>query len=886
MNLHPSLLKRVHPRRDRQPVPEPPELDPCKAFAGLISAYQANRSIWQDIRRTVSPRVARRFDAVDQRLEHGMPETIPEPDDAELEALIFKLVGWKKNDRRLLGPERQAIDYWLATRGPAFAVEVMVAVGMLDLDPIWEIQKVWILYGRRLVDGWVGGLDRLRWRLAAADEAAYAEAREIARRARAEAGSDSRHMLDYLFPTETEWLDEDVAARLALRPAADRTLAAVFLFYSLHDVEQLEHLLRDTCHDLTYGNRLAAVLPSVLHALGDAALHPLAAVLDACEPRDTRSAAKVLAAVDSDRAMELLIGGLEDANRIGGLRAAAGSFPRRAVKMLAPIAAERGRRGKTAATLLSSALRGEPAAAEPLDQLSADARRVVEGLLAELDTGEEAPIEALPEILRTPPWRRRPKMPDFWQAAELPRPRLRDGRRLPLPAVEVLGGILAFSSPDDPYAGLEQILTACDRRSLAEFAWALFEAWIDAGAEAADKWALFALGHLGDDQVAARLVPLISRWPREQAYKRSILALDVLVMIGTDLALGHLQEIARRIRTKTVKAAASEAFDRLAAERGLSAEDLADRLVPDLGLEREVPLELDYGPRRFRVGFDQRLVPFTVDGSGKRRANPPCPGKRDDAELAPAAFQRWKTLKKGARTVARQQIPRLKHAMCERRRWRGDDFQRLFIDHPLLTHLVTRLLWGVYDAEDRLAETFRVADDRTCADADDEPWELTADAAVGLVHRLDLDDELLERWQRTWSDYELLPPFAQLDREVFRPDDGERSERVLRRIAGTRVPAGRIIGLESWRRGEIEDGGLVSWMAKPCADGVHQICIGFEPGIFIDGPSRTAEQTLGEVSIGLAEDAGYGEPALTFGELPEIAFSELIRELKELRRER
>jgi hypothetical protein len=81
----------------------------------------------------------------------------------------------------------------------------------------------------------------------------------------------------------------------------------------------------------------------------------------------------------------------------------------------------------------------------------------------------------------------------------------------------------------------------------------------------------------------------------------------------------------------------------------------ADRLVPDLGLDADGGLWLDYGPRRFRVGFDEHLKPFVTDQAGTRRKDPPAPNAKGDAELA-AARKQFTALKKETRAASADQI--------------------------------------------------------------------------------------------------------------------------------------------------------------------------------------------------------------------------------------
>ena len=49
----------------------------------------------------------------------------------------------------------------------------------------------------------------------------------------------------------------------------------------------------------------------------------------------------------------------------------------------------------------------------------------------------------------------------------------------------------------------------CTPESIARFSWALFEAWLGAGAPADERWAFIQLAWLGDDDIAYRLAKLM-----------------------------------------------------------------------------------------------------------------------------------------------------------------------------------------------------------------------------------------------------------------------------------------------------------------------------------------------------------------------------------------
>jgi predicted DNA-binding WGR domain protein len=512
-------------------------------------------------------------------------------------------------------------------------------------------------------------------------------------------------------------------------------------------------------------------------------------------------------------------------------------------------------------------------------------RAVIEGVAARWGADAEAGIRAVLDFdpLQVLP-AKLPKLPSFWNAGAFTRPLLAGGKKaLPLAAVDAIGTMLSFTSLDDPYAGIADVKAACDARSLAELAWDLFQAWLLAGAPSKEGWAFTAMALLGDDECARRLTPLVRAWPGEAAHARAVVGLDVLAAIGTDVALMHLHGIAQKLKFKGLQEKAREKIDDIAVARGFTSDELADRLVPDLGLDDRGTLELDFGPRRFRVTFDEMLKPAVLDQDGKRLPDLPKPKQSDDAEKAQGATEAWKTLKKDAKVIAAGQILRLELAMCAQRVWPKDVFQRFLVEHPLLVHLVRRLVWAVYGEEGPTA-TFRVAEDGSFADPTDVPFEVPEGAEVGVVHRLELDDATAAAWGQVLGDYEILQPFEQLSRATVTATDEEKAAEKLDRAAGLEVPTGKVLGLDArgWRRGPAEDSGVVGWYEKPVGGGLVA-CLDLDPGIFTGMIAEAPSQKLGSVTLVRRGDRWSRTAGARFGELPAIAFSELARDLASLR---
>ncbi len=398
----------------------------------------------------------------------------------------------------------------------------------------------------------------------------------------------------------------------------------------------------------------------------------------------------------------------------------------------------------------------------------------------------------------------RKKLPDWADPSRLP-PLLVDDRQLADEHVaEVIKALMA-TPLGEQHRFLVAIRQHLSRHVRDPFAWALFQGWRDAGMPAKDRWALGAIGHLGDDACAVQLALVLREWPGQSQHARAKTGLECLRAIGSDVALMQLAGIARKLKYQGVKARAQELVDEIARERGLSREQLEDRIVPDCGLDEQGRREFSFGPRSFSFVLGGDLKPMVKDEKGKLRPSLPKPNAKDDPELAQRALDDWKRIKGQIKEVVRTQADRLEKAMVNTRRWVIADFEMFFVRHPLMTPLVQPLVWGAFDDDGGLLHAFRITEERDFADVQDEPLTFDDDVrAVGIVHPMELDDSARASWGDQLGDYELIPPFPQLGRDVYTLEPDEESQDVLRRFEGVRIPAPGLIyplGNSGWTPG-------------------------------------------------------------------------------------
>ncbi|QKW38205.1 DUF4132 domain-containing protein [Actinomadura sp. NAK00032] len=523
------------------------------------------------------------------------------------------------------------------------------------------------------------------------------------------------------------------------------------------------------------------------------------------------------------------------------------------------------RRGAEAALRFIAGRHGPEPIVEAARVHGGKAAAAIEALLA------SDPLDDLPKKIPVVDWAE-PRM--------LPQLLLRDRERaLPDEAAGHVLTMLAMSKPGDAYAGVQVVRELCDPASVAAFGWALFRWWEVCGAPSADNWAFTQLALTGDDETVRRLTPVIRAWPGEGGHAKAVAGLDVLAAVGTDTALMHLHSISQRVKFKGLKARAQEKIQELAAELELSAEQLADRLVPDFGLDASGTLTLDYGPRRFVIGFDEALRPTVADEAGARRKSLPRPGASDDPGLAPDAYKRFGGLKKDVRTVATDLLARYEKAMVTSRRWPVAEFRDFLVAHPLAGHLVRRLVWLAEDGP-----AFRVAEDGTFADSADDTVALPETARVGIAHPVHLGGEV-KAWSEVFLDYEILQPFEQLARPVHALTGEERETGRLARFEGLVAPIGDLLGLvrRGWVRGPAMEAGIEWYISRRVAADRH-VVLTYDYGFPVGAPDEMGDQTLADVRFAVYTDRFRNDqPAAGVPDgLDPVTASEVLAELTRL----
>lgn len=400
-------------------------------------------------------------------------------------------------------------------------------------------------------------------------------------------------------------------------------------------------------------------------------------------------------------------------------------------------------------------------------------------------------------------------LPEWIDSGRLPALRI-GGRRLSDEALRELLG--AARAAKENAAFFQWIRESVNPDAREKFWQALLAEWSLAGTGKKDDWCMDVVVNLRGPATATHLARLIGTWPAESQHHKAALGLSALRAMGDAPALQALVGIAQRTRFAGLRTRAETAVDEIAAELGLTPEELADTSVPACGLDQEGRLCLDFGPRRFTAeiisGGELRLL-----GQEDRvLKNLPKPAATDDPAIAAEATKIWKALKKSVADTVKLQTHRLETALITGRRWSGLGFERYIAAHPIMRHLARTLLWGEFDEEDRLLATFSLdAKGRAISVPGGDPFQPTPPRGIGLVHPLQMDKEATRAWTGWLANNSLESVFPQSTRETESPPVSHEEEVVDPDFTGKAVNGFTLRRrLESlgWQRGVPLDAGF------------------------------------------------------------------------------
>lgn len=452
--------------------------------------------------------------------------------------------------------------------------------------------------------------------------------------------------------------------------------------------------------------------------------------------------------------------------------------------------------------------------------------------------------------------------------------------------------LLAYSVAGTASPEAAVLAEELDEKELAVYMGELFDKWMEAGAK--KSWVPYAVSIHGNQETAAGQQDQISQWLREGQNGMVSKAVRALAFSPEPGSLIFIDELSRKAKKESVRKAALKALEAAELRRGTTIDEMYERTVPDFGLDDNMQRVFDYGTRRFFVGINMGLEIEISDENGKKLKNLPAPGKRDDAWKAAVAREKFKQWKKQIDAVIPAQKKRLERALVTGRKWSIREWTRLFVEKSVMHSFAIGQVWGLYE-DGKLTKSFRMEDGAfitekqekiALPDSSQEQPDVRSLGQIGLVHPIELSEDVMHAWQSQLEDYKIIQPVEQLCNPVNYKTEEEMGLECLERFNGSVVgdiAMGEMLTSLGWRMGPMTDYGNVYTYFRKDSEIAMETVLHFS-GSFLGEEDEDVKvgnvefYHLSQPSEG--DDSGEAEQSVCpLKDVPDRYFSEIVRHI-------
>jgi Domain of unknown function (DUF4132) len=350
------------------------------------------------------------------------------------------------------------------------------------------------------------------------------------------------------------------------------------------------------------------------------------------------------------------------------------------------------------------------------------------------------------------------------------------------------------------------ILQFIDKDRSSDFAMAIIKEYIDKGAKPEYKFLMALAALLGNDAVVDKIRITTNKWMDENRYKMAEHGVGALALQGSDKALRWVEWYSRKYKSKkaNVGTAALMALETAAEELGITIHELGDRVVPDFGFNGLFKHFIVDGDE-YRAFIDSKFkIAFFNEDNKKLKVIP--------AAADAALKEEFKVIAKEVRDIVKSQSSRLEYYLIIQRKWNKEQWEKFFLQNPVMFIYATKLLWGTYDNEGNLQQTFMCSEDTSLLDAANDEVIIDDNSNIGIVHPSQLNETFLQQWKQVFFDASVDAIFPQLERKMPDIKDIDLSKAIIKKFEGKQMQVGSIrstLEKYGWHKGPTGDGGML-----------------------------------------------------------------------------
>ncbi len=268
-----------------------------------------------------------------------------------------------------------------------------------------------------------------------------------------------------------------------------------------------------------------------------------------------------------------------------------------------------------------------------------------------------------------------------------------------------------------------------------------------------------------DERHIEKLHQLLIDWNNSFKTQLIIYTMQSITVNGRTSALKMINKFSLNSNNKEIKKNIKKILIYASEILNTNIDNIFERLFPNFGFDAEGKKIINYGNKSFQLQLlsDSYLEIFDIDNSLIIKELPETEGDKDLEKVKEDFLYTQKTLKE----IINYEKIKLTRALINGRKWDYKTFFEVFINNPIMHYFTLSFVWGVYDENDVLIDSFRYMEDGSFVTADDELYELIDNCYIGIYHIIDYDIEKFYKWKEQFELYDIEQPINQFMNELI-----------------------------------------------------------------------------------------------------------------------
>lgn len=247
-------------------------------------------------------------------------------------------------------------------------------------------------------------------------------------------------------------------------------------------------------------------------------------------------------------------------------------------------------------------------------------------------------------------------------------------------------------------------------------------------------------------------------------------AIWVYSQLPVEIGVPHLTLLRARIKKKSVQNRIDSALKKIGQKHKVSAEQIEEMAISNYGLNAQHVLEKPMGAfiANYRLINHRKGELSWINQQGKAQSSLPNSIKEDCAH----SLKLFKAQIKEIETQLSIQKERIENLYLKNQEWNYQNWQKLYIAHPLIGVLSKQLIWSFRSAEQQ-GDGFWQGEYVVDAQGNPLDW-VDVQSTVALWHPIQATSKQVQSWRKFLVERQITQPFKQAFREVYLLTDAER----------------------------------------------------------------------------------------------------------------